>query len=103
MGVENEFTYKNEQQIIQDDYRIEFISEHLQWLLKAVEQGSNCIGYMLWAFTDNISPMNAFKNRYGLVEINLEEDRNRKLKKSAYWYKELIKKRELQIDKEVYK
>jgi beta-glucosidase/6-phospho-beta-glucosidase/beta-galactosidase len=103
MGVENEFNYKNEQQIIQDNYRIEFISEHLQWLLKAVEQGSNCIGYMLWAFTDNVSPMNAFKNRYGLVEINLEENRNRKLKKSGYWYKELIKKRELQIDKEVYK
>ncbi len=23
---------------------------------------------MLWAFTDNVSPMNAFKNRYGLIE-----------------------------------
>ncbi|WP_261701707.1 hypothetical protein, partial [Klebsiella variicola] len=22
---------------------------------------------MLWAFTDNVSPMNAFKNRYGLI------------------------------------
>lgn len=97
MGVENEYRYKNEEQVIQDDYRIEFINEHLKWLLKGVEQGSNCTGYMLWAFTDNVSPMNAFKNRYGLVEINLEENRNRNLKKSAYWYRDLIKHRKLHV------
>ncbi|WP_249275109.1 glycoside hydrolase family 1 protein [Terribacillus saccharophilus] len=103
MGVENEHRFKNEDNIIQDDYRIEFISEHLQWLLKAVDEGSNCTGYMLWAFTDNVSPMNAFKNRYGLVEINLNENRNRSLKKSGYWYKELIKSRQLEVLEEEYK
>ncbi|PAF22818.1 6-phospho-beta-glucosidase [Terribacillus saccharophilus] len=103
MGVENEHRFKNEDNIIQDDYRIEFISEHLQWLLKAVDEGSNCTGYMLWAFTDNVSPMNAFKNRYGLVEINLNENRNRSLKKSGYWYKELIKTRQLEVLEEEYK
>lgn len=103
MGVENEHRFKNEDNIIQDDYRIEFINEHLQWLLKAVDEGSNCTGYMLWAFTDNVSPMNAFKNRYGLVEINLNENRNRSLKKSGYWYKELIKSRQLEVLEEEYK
>ncbi|SER34288.1 beta-glucosidase [Gracilibacillus ureilyticus] len=94
MGVENEKRFKNEENMIQDDYRIEFISEHLKWLLKAVEEGANCKGYMLWAFSDNVSPMNAFKNRYGLVEIDLEDNRNRHLKKSAYWYKQIIAERE---------
>lgn len=103
MGVENEHRFKNEDNIIQDDYRIEFINEHLQWLLKAVDEGSNCTGYMLWAFTDNVSPMNAFKNRYGLVEINLNENRNRSLKKSGYWYKELIESRQLEVLEEEYK
>ncbi|MFP7255331.1 glycoside hydrolase family 1 protein [Terribacillus goriensis] len=103
MGVENEHRFKNEDNIIQDDYRIEFINEHLQWLLKAVDEGSNCTGYMLWAFTDNVSPMNAFKNRYGLVEINLNENRNRSLKKSGYWYKELIESRQLEVSEEEYK
>ncbi|MBP3041741.1 glycoside hydrolase family 1 protein, partial [Bacillaceae bacterium Marseille-Q3522] len=102
MGVENEQQYKNEDKIIQDDYRIEFISEHLKWLLKAVENGANCKGYMLWAFTDNVSPMNAFKNRYGLVEINLYDDRNRKMKKSAYWYKEIISNRELEVSNDEF-
>ncbi|MFC0272629.1 glycoside hydrolase family 1 protein [Metabacillus herbersteinensis] len=98
MGVENEYLFKNEENTIQDDYRIEFIGEHLKWLLKAVEKGANCKGYMVWAFTDNVSPMNAFKNRYGLVEINLEEGRNRKLKKSAYWYKDLIESKKLLVN-----
>lgn len=98
MGVENEARYKDETGHIQDDYRIEFISEHMKWLLKAVEEGSNCKGYMLWAFTDNVSPMNAFKNRYGLVEINLEDNRNRKQKKSALWYKSIIANRALEVE-----
>lgn len=104
MGVENEHRFKNETGIIQDDYRIEFISEHLKWLIQAVEQGANCTGYMLWAFSDNVSPMNAFKNRYGLVEINLEDNRNRALKKSAYWLKDVISTRQFSaIDDEEYK
>lgn len=104
MGVENEHLFKNEEGIIQDDYRIDFIAEHLKWLIKAVEEGANCTGYMLWAFSDNVSPMNAFKNRYGLVEIDLENNRNRNLKKSAYWYKEIIENKSfLAEDEDVFK
>lgn len=104
MGVENEYRFKNEEGIIQDDYRIDFIAEHLKWLIKAVEEGANCTGYMLWAFSDNVSPMNAFKNRYGLVEIDLENNRNRNLKKSAYWYKQIIENKSfLAEDEDVYK
>ena len=53
---------------------------------------------MLWAFTDNVSPMNAFKNRYGLVEIDLENNLKRRMKKSGYWYADLISKRTLPDD-----
>ena len=98
MGVEEEARFKNEEGIIQDDYRIEFMSEHLVWLLKAIEDGSNCIGYMLWAFTDNVSPQNAFKNRYGLVEINLEDNRNRTIKKSGYWFKKVSSDRFFEVE-----
>ncbi len=103
MGVEKEQRFKNEDGMIEDDYRIEFISDHLKWLLKAFEEGVNCRGYMLWAFSDNVSPMNAFKNRYGLVEINLEDNRNRRLKKSAYWYQRLISERQFETNMEEYK
>ncbi|RSL33534.1 glycoside hydrolase family 1 protein [Salibacterium salarium] len=104
MGVENEQRFKNNDGMIEDDYRIEFISNHLSWLLQAIEEGANCKGYMLWAFTDNVSPMNAFKNRYGLVEVNLEDNRNRALKKSAYWYKNVIETKTFEANDEgIYK
>ncbi|MFV0557470.1 MAG: glycoside hydrolase family 1 protein [Enterococcus sp.] len=97
MGRENEEEYLDEQGVVQDTYRIEFITKHLYQLLRAVEEGANCEGYMLWAFTDCVSPMNAFKNRYGLVRIELDTARTRKLKKSAAWYKELIDERILEV------
>lgn len=97
-GLKTNTALKDKNGVIQDDYRIEFISEHLKWLLRGIEEGSNCKGYMLWAFTDNVSPMNAFKNRYGLVEIDLDDDRNRRMKKSAYWYKNLIQTRQFEAN-----
>lgn len=97
MGIENESQFKNDSQKIQDDYRIEFISQHLYYLLKAVEDGANCKGYMLWGFTDNVSPMNAFKNRYGLVEIDLDNNRKRRIKKSGYWYQDLLEQKKFTV------
>ena len=65
-GVENEGQFRNREGVIDDSYRIRFISEHLWHTLRAREAGANCRGYMLWAFTDNVSPMNAFKTATGL-------------------------------------
>ena len=97
MGIEDEAQFKDASGEIQDDYRIAFIAEHLYQTLKAREAGANCQGYMLWAFTDNVSPMNAFKNRYGLIEIDLNNQRQRRMKKSAYWYRERRDSRQLTL------
>ncbi|WP_353612925.1 glycoside hydrolase family 1 protein [Mangrovibacter phragmitis] len=97
MGIENEGRFRNSDGVIEDDYRIEFYSEHLFQALRAREAGANCLGYMVWAFTDNVSPMNAFKNRYGLVEIDLENNRDRRLKKSAYWFRQIRDSRVLAL------
>ncbi|MFQ7458459.1 MAG: glycoside hydrolase family 1 protein, partial [Klebsiella michiganensis] len=98
MGVENEGQFRNGEGTIADDYRIRFISEHLWQTLRAREAGANCHGYMLWAFTDNVSPMNAFKNRYGLIEIDLQNNRARRPKTSASWFRKLGESRELTLD-----
>ncbi|MGY3776605.1 glycoside hydrolase family 1 protein [Helcococcus sueciensis] len=89
MGVEDELRFKENGQI-QDDYRIEFIKEHLEFLHKGIEAGSNCVGYHLWTFIDCWSWLNAYKNRYGLVELDLETQ-ERTIKKSGNWFKELSK------------
>ena len=89
MGVQDEVRFLNKDGIIEDDYRIEFIKEHLEWLSKAMDEGSNCQGYHLWTFVDNWSWTNAYKNRYGYVSLDLKT-RNRTIKKSGYWIKKVI-------------
>ncbi|EJY5100847.1 glycoside hydrolase family 1 protein [Listeria monocytogenes] len=89
MGVEGESRYRNADGMIEDTYRIDFIKSHLKWLHKAIEEGSNCHGYHLWTFMDCWSWANAYKNRYGLVEVDLDNNFKRTIKASGHWYKEL--------------
>lgn len=89
MGVEGEEKFRDESGIIQDDYRIEFISDHLKWVHQAIAEGSNVKGYHLWTFMDNWSWTNAYKNRYGFVSVNLNKDGERTVKKSGQWFKEV--------------
>jgi 6-phospho-beta-glucosidase len=92
MGVEGEEKFRDEKGIIQDDYRIEFIQEHLKWVHKAIQEGSNVKGYHLWTFMDNWSWSNAYKNRYGFVSVNLDKNGERTIKKSGQWFKTVSEK-----------
>lgn len=87
MGVQDESRFMENREI-QDDYRIEFISGHLKWLYKAIEEGCNVKGYHLWSFMDNWSWMNAYKNRYGFFSVDIDT-KKRTPKKSAHWIKQV--------------
>ncbi len=89
MGVENEERFK-ENGVIQDDYRIEFFKDHLTHLHKGISEGCNCIGYQVWTPIDCWSWLNAYKNRYGLIELDLKTQK-RTVKKSGKWFNELLK------------
>ncbi|HEY3589967.1 MAG TPA: glycoside hydrolase family 1 protein [Buttiauxella sp.] len=74
---------------VQDDYRIEFLKEHLSYLHQAMADGSNCLGYHMWTFIDCWSWQNAYKNRYGFYRLDLETQQC-SLKKSGLWFKSVI-------------
>lgn len=90
MGVADERRYVDQNGQINDQYRIDFIKEHLEQLYKGINAGSNCFGYHLWTFVDCWSWLNGYRNRYGLVSVDLDNNFKRTIKKSGYWYKELI-------------
>ena len=81
--------------MIHDDYRIEFVQEHLKYVHQAIQEGSNCLGYHMWTCMDNWSWTNAYKNRYGFISVDLSNDGKRTIKKSGYWFKELSDKNEM--------
>ena len=91
MGVQDEERYMDADGMVQDDYRIDFIQRHLKVLHKAIADGSSCFGYHLWTFCDNWSWINAYKNRYGLYRVDIENGLRRSAKKSALWMRDMIR------------
>lgn len=89
MGVAQEERFMDDKGMIIDDYRIEFMKEHLEQLHKGIEAGSNCFGYHTWTFADCWSWLNGYRNRYGFYRVDLENDFKRTMKKSGLWYKQL--------------
>ena len=87
MGVADEERFMDEKGMIQDDYRIEFMEEHLAYLHKGIEENSNCFGYHAWTFIDCWSWLNGYRNRYGFYRVDLDDDFKRQMKKSGLWYK----------------
>ena len=88
MGVEGEERYVNAKGQIEDDYRIAFVKDHLRYLHQAIQEGANCLGYHMWTCMDNWSWTNAYKNRYGLIAVDLDKEGKRTIKKSGYFFKE---------------
>lgn len=92
MGVSKEERFMDDTGVIQDEYRIEFIEDHLTELHRAIEAGSTCFGYHLWTFVDCWSWLNAYKNRYGYYRVERDKDFARSPKASSYWMAEVIER-----------
>lgn len=89
MGVEGEERFVNEFGVIEDDYRIKFVKDHLKYVHQAIEDGANCVGYHMWTCMDNWSWTNAYKNRYGFISVDLDKEGARTIKKSGHWFKQV--------------
>lgn len=80
--------------IINDDYRINYIRDHIKAIKEAITDGVDVLGYCVWSFTDLLSWLNGYQKRYGFVYVNQHEegehDLRRIKKKSFYWYKDVI-------------
>ena len=79
-----------------DDYRIEYLKEHIQAMKDAIdEDGVDVMGYTSWGCIDLISNgTGEMKKRYGFIYVDRDNEGNGTLKripkKSFYWYKRVI-------------
>ena len=90
-----------ENDTINDDYRIEYLRKHIEQAQLAISDGVDLIGYCPWSAIDLISTHEGFKKRYGFIYVNRDEfdlkDLRRIRKKSFFWYKNVIKSNGEQI------
>ena len=71
---ENGMGYKDdfEDGFIDDAPRIDYMRQHLAWILKAINGGINVDGYFVWSLQDQFSWTNGYNKRYGLFYIEFE-------------------------------
>lgn len=93
MGAIDELTPDDK---IHDDYRIQYLREHLTAMKDAVEiDHVDLMGYTMWGCTDLVSAgTGEIKKRYGFIYVDRDDQGNgtfRRLRKdSFYWYQKLI-------------
>lgn len=80
---------------INDDYRIEYLKEHVKAMKEAIIDGVDLIGYTPWGCIDIVSASTGeMKKRYGFIYVDKDNKGNgtlkRSKKKSFYWYKKVI-------------
>lgn len=81
---------------VEDEYRIEYLREHIKEMKKAVElDGVALIGYTVWGCIDVISfGTGEMKKRYGMIYVDQDDEGNGSLKrtkkKSFDWYRNVI-------------
>ena len=81
---------------MEDDYRIEYLREHIKAMKAAVEEdGVDLLGYTSWGCIDLVSASTGeMKKRYGFIYVDKDDEGNGTLtrtpKKSFYWYKKVI-------------
>ena len=94
-AVDHLVTGKDGQPTVEDDYRIEYMRDHLLQVEEAIEDGVDVMGYTSWGCIDLVSASTAeLKKRYGFIYVDRNDDGtgtlNRYRKKSFYWYKDVI-------------
>lgn len=80
---------------VEDDYRIEYMRDHLLQVEEAVEDGVDVMGYTSWGGIDLVSASTAeMRKRYGFIYVDRNNDGTGTLaryrKKSFYWYRDVI-------------
>ena len=80
---------------IQDDYRIDYLRQHIIQMKEAVEDGVDLMGYTPWGCIDLVSASTGeMAKRYGFIYVEKYDDGtgdlSRRKKKSFDWYKKVI-------------
>ena len=87
---------KLENGIINDDYRIDYLRNHISEMKKAIElDGVEVMGYTPWSAIDIVSASTGeLAKRYGFIYVDLDDQAKgsgRRYRKASFeWYKRVI-------------
>ena len=74
---------------VPDTDRIRYLDRHLRAAHRAIANGVDLRGYLVWSLMDNFEWAEGYTKRFGIVHVDYRTQR-RLLKDSAHWYREVI-------------
>ncbi|XP_047505681.1 myrosinase 1-like [Pieris napi] len=82
---------------LNDTMRVQYIRDHLEQVLLSIrEDGVNVTAYTVWALIDNFEWVSGYESRFGIVHVDYNDPTlKRTPRASAYYYADVIKKREV--------
>ena len=100
MIAENGFGYEDifTDGTVHDDYRIDYLRQHIQAVAEALQDGVKVLAYLPWGPIDLVSSGTAeMSKRYGFIYVDQDDlghgSKNRYRKDSFYWYQKVIASR----------
>lgn len=79
---------------IHDNYRIEYLRQHIAQIQLAISDGVDMLGYNPWSAIDLISTHEGIRKRYGFIYVDRTDEEVGSLKRyrkdSFFWYKKVI-------------
>lgn len=88
---------------IHDMYRAEYLKNHFAEIDKAIEDGCDVLGYIMWGVIDIVSAGSEMEKRYGVVYVdanNQGEGSYKRYKKDSFaWYQNFIAQRHQEYGK----
>ncbi len=81
---------------IHDQYRIDYVREHVKAMDEAIQDGVDLIAYTPWGCIDLVSASTGeMRKRYGFIYVDMDDEGkgtlNRSRKDSFFWYQKCIK------------
>ncbi len=72
-----------------DTVKQRYLITHLQQVHRAIEEGADIRGYLVWSLTDNFEWAEGFSSHFGLVEVDYET-LERTPRESAFMFRDII-------------
>ncbi|MDP5225767.1 MULTISPECIES: glycoside hydrolase family 1 protein [Arthrobacter] len=95
LGAKDQLVEVDGVKTVEDDYRIEYMNDHLVQVREAIADGAQVLGYTSWGCIDIVSASTAqLSKRYGFIYVDRNDDGtgtlDRYRKKSFGWYRDVI-------------
>ena len=82
---------------VHDERRVEYLQGYIGQVGRALAEGADLRGYMLWSLLDNFEWAFGFSQRFGIVHTDFDTLK-RTIKDSGYWYRDLIARGSIEYD-----